>query len=228
MVEKVRVVIIACLFMILCVSNVMAFGLPSLPKSSGVKVDADALSSRSTAVMKNVRIGTIAFAESLVNIEIALGHKEQAEKLQQAINNVNEKKDDPAVMKVLVEENNKAADELAKVDLKSNIDKEKAKSNLATSILKIGVGVIFDGIAVKDAAVLLKDSKDAVKSVSFTAVGKVKDVISTTTFVGTEIPPQISNLQKISGKLIDYAQTNGIPTPSKEDIAKKVKELEEN
>ena len=56
--------------------------------------------------------------------------------------------------------------------------------------MKIGIGVIYDGIAVKDATVLLKDAQAAVKQVSFSVVGQIKDIISISQFVVTENPTQ--------------------------------------
>lgn len=227
MIRKASFILVVCLFVMLTISNVGAFDLPGVKKDTGVKVDANALSQRSAAVMSNVRVATISFAEALLNIETAVGHKEQAEKLQQVLNNAKAKSNDENATKALIDVNNNALSDLDNVDLNKSMNKEMANKTLGDSVLKIGVGVIYDAIAVKDASVLLNEAQSAVKSVSFSAVGKVKDVISVSTFVGKEIPPQASQFQKISGKLVDYANTNGIPTPSKDDVQKKVKEMQE-
>ena len=213
------------LLVIFMVSAVTAQSLFGMKKDAGAKVDVNALSSRSAVVMSNVRMATISFAEALFNVEIAVGHKEQAEKLQQAINNAKEKKDDINAVKALSVEVNNAANDLDKVNLQSSMNKEEAQKNLGTSILKIGVGLIFDGIAAKEAPGVLNDAQSALKQVSFTVLGKVKDMITVGQFVTTEIPSQMTHLQKVSGKLVDYAKTNGIPTPSLEDAQKMSKEM---
>lgn len=213
------------LLVIFMVSSAMAFDLPGMKKDNKAKVDVDGLSKRSDSLMNKVRLATISFAEGIVLVQIAVGQKEEAEKLQQAINTAKEKKEDQNATKALVGEVNNATASLSKINLNSQLSKEKAQESLGTSILKIGIGVIIDGFAVKDASALLQESQAAVKQVSFTAVGKVKDVINVTQFVAQEIPTQASSLQQYSGKLIDYAKANGIPTPSKEDIQKKVTEI---
>lgn len=227
MIRKSGVVMIASLLIVLTVSSVTAFDLLGGKKDAGAKVDVDALSGRSASVMSNVSKGTLSFAEALLHVETAVGHKAEAEKLQQAINNAKEKKDDTNAIKALSAEVNNASDDLDKTNLQSSMNKEEAKKSLGNSILKIGVGLIFDGIAAKDAPGLLSDAQAALKQVSFTVVGKVKDMITVAQFVTSEIPSQMNHLRKVSGKLTDYAKTNGIPTPSKEDIQKSMEGTKE-
>jgi len=214
MFRKVSFAMVVCLLLILPVSNVAAFDLPGAKKDTGVKVDGDALSKRSASVVSKVRLATISFAEALINVEEAVGNKEEAEKLRGLLENVKTNKNDENGLKALVAEENKATTEMANIDFKSSMNEEKAKENLGSAILKIGIGVIVDGIAVKDATVLLKDAQAAVKQVSFSAVGQIKDVISTAQFVVTEIPTQVSSIQKVSGKLVDYAKVKRIPIKS--------------
>jgi hypothetical protein len=57
---------------------------------------------------------------------------------------------------------------------------------------------------------LLKDAQADGKQVSFDSAGKVKEVINVSLFVAKEIPPQVSSLQKYSGKLVDYEKSNKI------------------
>lgn len=218
MIRKTGIVMVASLIIIFTVSTVAALDLFGGKKDAGAKVDVNALSSRSASVVSNVQKATISFAEALIYVEVAVGHKAEAEKLQQLINNAKEKKDDINAIKALNAEVNNAADDLDKVDYQSSMNKEEAQKNLGNSILKIGVGLIFDGIAAKDAPGLLSDAQAALKQVSFTVVGKVKEMITVGQFVTSEIPPQMTHLKKVSGKLVDYAKANGIPTPSVEDI----------
>jgi hypothetical protein len=228
MIRKIGVVMVASLLIILTVSTVAAFDLPfGGKKDAGAKVDVQALSSRSASVMSNVRKATVSFAEALFNVEVAVGHKAEAEKLQQAINNAKEKPNDINAIKALSSEVNNAADDVDKCNLQSDMNKQEAQKNLGNSILKIGAGLIFDATATKEAPGLLSDAKGALKQVSLLQAGKVKEIITVAQFVTAEIPSQMTHLQKVSGKLVDYAKTNGIPTPSKEDIQKKVLEMTE-
>jgi hypothetical protein len=211
---------LAILLIIFMVSSASAFGPFGGKKDEGKKPDVDGLSKRSATLLNNVQSATISFAEDLVLVQIAVGQKAEAEKLQQSIANAKEKKGDKNATKALVGEVNNATASLNKVELQSQMSKEKAKDSLGNSILKIGVGVILDGIAAKNAADLLQEAQAALKQVSWSALGKVKDIIDVAQFVTQEIPPQADNLQKYSGKLVDYAATNGIPTPSTESIKK--------
>jgi len=130
--------------------------------------------------------------------------------------------------KELVGATNNAADALKNVDLSAQMNKEKAKESLGESILDIGVGVILDGVAAKNAADLLQEAQTALKQVSFGDAGKVKEVVNVDQFVAKEIPPQASSLQQFSAKLVDYAKTNGIPTRSPEEAKKKAAALLES
>lgn len=218
--KGIRIVGLAILLVIFVVLSAMAFDLPGMKKDNKANVDADGLSKRSASLLNNVQSATISFAEGIVLVQIAVGHKEDAEKLQQAISNAKAKKGDKDATKVLVGEVNNATASLNKVELAAQMNKEKAQESLGSSILKIGVGVILDGVAAKDATDLLQESQAALKQLSFGAVGKVKEVIDVAQFVVQEIPPQANNLQQYSGKLIDYGKANGISMPSQESIKK--------
>lgn len=195
-------------------------------KDEGAKVDVEGLSIRSAKLLNNVRSATIAFAEALVPIQEAVGKKEDAEKLRQAIKNAKDDKSQDSV-KTLVGSTNDATNALNTMDLNSSLNKEKAKEFLTQSILNMGAGIILDGIAAKNASDLLKEAQDALKKASITQAGKVKEVINIAQFVVKEIPPQANSVKTFSDKLIKYATTNGIPTPSQEDLQKKAKDMEE-
>ena len=218
--KKIGLCSLALMLVIFTGSSVMAAGL----FGGGGGADVDALSRRSASLMRNVNMATISIAEALISVELAAGHKEQAEKLQQALKNAQEKKDDPNAIKGLVAANNLAAEDLNKIDLQSSINKEAAKENLGNAVLKIGIGLILDGLAAKDAVSLVNDAKSALATLSptsFSAVGKVKDIIGVAGFASDVLPGQIDNVGKVSKKLVDYASANGIPTPSAEDIKAK-------
>ncbi|HRT82857.1 MAG TPA: hypothetical protein P5127_06820, partial [Oscillospiraceae bacterium] len=164
----------------------------------------------------------------LVLVQQAVGKKAEAEKLQQSIANAKEKKGDKNAIKALVGEVNNATASLNKVELASQLSKEDAQKYLGNSVLKLGVGVVLDGIAAKNATDLLKDAQAALKQVSWAAAGRVKEVIDVAQFVTQEIPPQANNIQGYMNKLVDYAKTNGIPTPSQESFKKQADALLES
>ncbi|MEI7637454.1 MAG: hypothetical protein WCJ37_09125 [Syntrophus sp. (in: bacteria)] len=220
MMKGIRIVGLAILLIIFVVSTVAAQGLFGGKKDDKAKVDVDGLSKRSASLLNNVQSATISFAEGIVLVQIAVGQKAEAEKLQQSIANAKAKKGDKNATKALVGEVNNATASLNKVELASQMSKEKAQESLGSSILKIGIGVILDGFAAKNASDLLQESQAALKQVSWGAAGKVKEVIDVAQFVVQEIPPQANNLQQYSGKLIDYGKTNGISMPSQESIKK--------
>lgn len=58
------------------------------------------------------------------------------------------------------------------------------------------------------------------------ALGTVKGVIDTSSFVANNIPTQVKSIQGVTSKLIDYAKTNKIATPSNEEIAAAAKNME--
>ncbi len=218
--KGIRIVGLAILLIIFVVSTVAAQGFFGGKKDDKAKVDVDGLSKRSASLLNNVQSATISFAEGIVLVQIAVGQKAEAEKLQQSIVNAKAKKGDKNATKALVGEVNNATASLNKVELASQMSKEKAQESLGSSILKIGIGVILDGFAAKNASDLLQESQAALKQVSWGAAGKVKEVIDVAQFVVQEIPPQANNLQQYSGKLIDYGKTNGISMPSQESMKK--------
>jgi hypothetical protein len=216
-----------CLLIVITGSEVTAAGLFGLGGGGGTG-GVDALSKRSASLIRNISIASISIAESLISVELAVGHKEEAEKLQQALKNAQEKKEDTNAIRALVDAVNVATDDLNKIDIQSTINREVAKENLGNAILKIGIGLIFDGLAAKDAAGLVNDAKKTLTTLSptmLTAVGKVKDIISVASFASDVLPGQIDNVGKVSKKLVDYASANGIPTPSTEDIKAKANSM---
>jgi len=220
---------LSILLIVLMVSSASALGpFGGAKKDDDKKPDVDALTKRSATALNNVRAATISFAEGLVLVQQAVGKKAEAEKLQQSIANAKEKKGDKNAIKALVGEVNNATASLNKVELASQLSKEDAQKYLGNSVLKLGVGVVLDGIAAKNATDLLKDAQAALKQVSWAAAGRVKEVIDVAQFVTQEIPPQANNIQGYMNKLVDYAKTNGIPTPSQESFKKQADALLES
>ncbi len=191
------------------------------------KVNVDALTASSADVMKKVRKATIAFAEAVINVQNAVGKKESAEKLKTSLDNLKSNPDDPNKVKVCVADLNNAVTELNDVDMQSQCEKSQAQSFLANSILNVGAGILMDSLASAKASALLKDSQAALKKVSFLSAGKVKNVITTSQFIVTEVPPQANSMQTFSTKMITYAKTNGLSVSNnKADIEKKKQEME--
>lgn len=205
--------------------GISGFCLAQLPfgKKEGAKVDVEGLSARSIAVMTLVRKANISFAEGVIAIQEASGRKEQAEKLKQIIANV-KSKPDQANTKVLISENNTAAKEIEENNVIAQIKGEEAQKLMGKSCLNVGVGVLLDGIAADNGAVLLNDAQAALKQVSFMSAGKVKDVVAVGQFVSQEVPPQVRSMKTFSEKLFEYAKTNGIPVPAADDLEKISKE----
>jgi len=196
-----------------------------LKKKEGPKVDLEGLSSRAEAVKSLVSKATISYAEAVVDIQEASGKKEQAEKIKQNIANVKSKYTDEN-MRVLMKDVNNGAAEIKKTNSLAQINEAEAKKFMGSAILKVGVGSILDGMATKNASVLVKDAQAALKQTSISSAGKVKDVIDCGQFVMQEVPPQVTSMDAFGGELIDYSKAKGIPYPSPEEIAQKAKMVE--
>jgi len=228
MMKQMRIYCLVVLAIFFMVVSAAAFNPFGEKKDEGKKVDVDGLTKRSATLVNNVQTATISFAEGIVLVQEAVGQEAAAEQLKQSIANAKEKKGDQNATKALVSEVNNASGSLNKINFAAKMNKEKAKESLGNSILKIGVGVILDGIAAKNASDLLNESQAALKQVSFTSAGTVKDVINVSKFIAQEIPPQANSMQKFSANLIEYAKTNGIPTPSNEAVKKEADSMQEN
>lgn len=196
-----------------------------LRKKEGPKVDVEGLSSRAEVVKSLVQKATISFAEAVVDIHEASGKKEQAQKMKQNIANVKSKPGQEN-LKVLMRSVNEGVADIEKTNSLAQINDADAKKFMGTSILKVGVGVILDGTATKNASVMVKDAQAALKQAPIPSAGKIKDVIDVGQFVTQEVPPQVTHMDAFSAKLIDYARTKGIPYPSAEEIAQKAKMVE--
>jgi hypothetical protein len=196
-----------------------------LKKKGAPKVDVDGLSSRAEAVKNLVQKATISFAEAVVDIQEASGKKEQAEKMKQNIANAKSKPGQEN-LKVLMRGVNEGVADIEKSNSLAQVSDADAKKVMGTSILKVGVGVVLDGTATKNASVLVKDAQEALKQAPVTSVGKIKDVIDVGQFVMQEVPPQVTSMDAFSATLIAYAKTKGAPYPSPEEIAQKAKEKE--
>ena len=77
--KRIAVVGLAFVLIMFTASITMAWDIPGAKKDTEVKVDTDALSKRSSSVVSRVRLATISFAEALINVEIAVGNKEESE-----------------------------------------------------------------------------------------------------------------------------------------------------
>ena len=194
-------------------------------KKESTKVNVDGLSASSAAVMALVRKANISFAEAVVAVQEAAGKKEGAEKLKQNIANVKSKPDNDNT-KLLISEVNNAQADIDKNNVIAQIKADDAQKFMGNSILNVGTGILLDGIASKNASVLLNDSQAALKQAPLASTDKIKDVVSVAQFVTQEVPPQATSMKTFSEKLVDYAKSHGIPIPSTEDIAQKAKTME--
>jgi len=196
-----------------------------LKKKGAPKVDVDGLSSRAEAVKTLVSKATISFAEAVVDVQEASGKKEQAEKMKQNIASVKSKPGQES-LKVLMRSVNEGVADIEKTNSLAQISEADAKKFMGASILKVGVGVILDGTAAKNAGVLVKDAQEGLKQTSITSAGKIKDVIEVGQFATQEVPPQVTSMDAFGARLIDYAKAKGIPYPSPEEVSQKAKALE--
>ena len=196
-----------------------------LKKKEAPKVDLDGLSSRAEVVKSLVQKATVSFAEAVVDIQEASGKKEQAEKMKQNIANVKSKPGQEN-LKVLMRSVNEGVADIEKTNSLAQINDAEAKKFMGSSILKVGVGVILDGTATKNAGVMVKDAQAALKQAPITSAGKIKDVIDVGQFVTQEVPPQVTSMDAFAGQLIVYAKAKGIPYPSPEEIAQRAKMVE--
>jgi hypothetical protein len=219
---------------VLMLAVVIVFCLPGLclaqlggllGKKGNPQVDVEGLSARSAVVMGLVQKANISFAEAVVAVQEAAGKKEAAEKLKQNIANLKSKPDSHNT-KVLVSEVNNATADIDKNNVIAQIKADEAQKFMGNSILSVGTGILLDGVAAKNASVLLNDSQAALKQAPFTSAGKIKDVVNVAQFTTQEVPPQATSMKTFSEKLIDYSKSHGIPYPSAEEIAEKAKNVE--
>lgn len=228
------VLVLCCvvlLFLVGCSS------IPQLPgaasKSDGGKVDLEVLATREGRIIVAVKLATVSFLESYAHIYEAVGKKEEAEKLSAMAKELKASPNDKEKIKEGVGVVNNANKELKDIDLNKALNEELAKKYLGESILNLGAGIVLDGIAVPDAASLLKDAKDAMVKVKASpmtygpgALAKLGDIVAIATFISSDVATQLDSVAGVSKKIYEYATLKGIPVPTQEEINKKAKALE--
>lgn len=227
------VLCILFLFLIPGCANLPQLTNQSSTGKSNEKVDIDAIILREGKIIILVQRATVHFLKSYSKIYEALGKKEQAEKFMAMANELEASKKDTDKIKEFNGVINNASDELKKIDLEKNLNQELARKYLGESVLNLGVGIFLDGIAVPDAAALLKDAKDAMAKAKANpmtygpgAVTKLGGVITVATFISSDIPTQVNSVSEVSKKLYEYAKLKGIPVPTQEEINKKAQDLQ--
>lgn len=192
-------------------------------KKDMAKVDVEGLSKRSFYVMTLMQEASISYSDAIISIEEANGKKEEAEKLKQLVAKLKAKpsKEDN---KVLIQEENKAVADIEKNNDIGKINAAEGKKFMGEAIVSVGIGILLDGTAATEGAVLLKEGKSALTRVPSTTVSRVKDAFDVATLATEEIPRQAKNMKSFSGKLVD--RFNEIPFLSAAEIAKKAKEVE--
>jgi hypothetical protein len=198
----------------------------------GKKVDIDGLTARGSALVGKVSKATIAFGEAVIEMQYAVGNAAAAEKLKGAIDNAKSKKDE-GTTKVLVGEVNNAINEMNQIDLQAKMDLEKARISLGKSLLKLGSGSLLDASALSEAKAMLAEATSALSHVKSspmkygpTALKNVQSAMSASQFTVDNVPPQVNSVATFSDKLREYAKTNKIETPSKEQTELMAKDME--
>lgn len=226
-----------CIFMLLFLcgfSGLSGFmgGKSNDGKNEGT-VDLKALEVKEVRIVGLVSLATQNFLKSYALVYEAAGKKEEAEKLLAVANELsssprNLDKNREAVRKV-----NNATAEIEKINLEKDINEDLAKKNLGESILNLGLGLVFDGLAVPDSVALVKETQNAITLVKAkpmaygpTALAKLTNTLSVANFVSVDVAAQVTAVSGISQKLYDYAKLKGIPVPTQEEINKKAKELQ--
>jgi|GEM_PF-670091 len=206
--------------------------VPGLPKKDEAKIDVVALTGRGTLMIAKVSRATIALGEAVMETAYAVGNAAAAEKLKGAIENAKAKNDE-STTKVLVGEVNNAVGELDKIDLQAKMDAAKARASMGKALLNLGVGMLLDASAVSDAKGLTTDSINALTAVKASpmqygpsAVVNVQSAMAAAMFTTENIPPQLASVATFTTKLKEYAQTNKIEVPSKEQIEQTAKTME--
>jgi hypothetical protein len=125
---------------------------------------------------------------------------------------------------------NTAGDTIAKTNLNEKMNRGEATKFLGKSLLNLGAALLVDTKLVDDAKTLLDQTNGAIKTVTADPMqaGRLKELKSSAEalqFVLTALPKQISTIQGVSKGLIDYAKTNNIPVPSKEETDKQAADM---
>ena len=192
--------------------------------------DGKKLKKQSEKLVKKVERAATGTAEAYFNIYSALGKVKEAAELEKITKELKVKDEvDTDKLEKMMETVLKYGTALEKIDLAKEEINEEGKGKLGMSIICMTVATNLYNEATDEAKKLLPKAEKALKGLSgFSAMkeaGPIKDAIGNCKWVGEKSPPQMKQLATAMKKITDYAKANGIPLPTKEDIAKKAAEL---
>ena len=197
------------------------------------KVDVDGLTGREVALKKRVSGSTIALAKGLIEVQEGVGRAASAAKLKAVLEEAQAKQDDFEQTKNLVAEVNNASDEIKQIDMQSDMDKGKARLCIGKALLYLGAGTLLDIQATNDARLLVTDITNGIKAAKSSpmayglSAGKtLLSGLNTARFVAETVPAQLNTMADVTKGLNQYAQTNKIETPSKEEQEKLAANME--
>ena len=192
--------------------------------------DGKKLKKQSEKLVKKIERAATGTAEAYSNIYSALGKVKEAEELEKITKELKVKDEvDTDKLEKMMETVLKFGAELEKIDLAKEEISEEGKGKLGISIICMTVATNLYNEATEEGKKLLPKAEKALKGLSgFSAMkeaGPIKEAIGNCRWVGEESPAQIKQLGIAMKKVTGYAKENGIPLPTKEQIAKKAKEL---
>ena len=136
-------------------------------------------------------------------------------------------KDDKDAFKKISEQINNAQKDMAQVDLEKDAKSAEGKKYVGFASLKTAVAVYLDKIAIDNAKLLGEKLPDEIKSNPMKAT-KLNSVLTMAKFAADTVPDNLSNLGKVVSNITKYASTNGIPSPSKDEKQKALKDAAPN
>ena len=192
--------------------------------------DGKKLRKQSAKIVKKVERAATGTAEAYSYIYGALGKVEESQKLEQVTKELKVKDEvDTDKLEKMMETVLKLGVALEKIDLAKEEINDEGRGKLGMSIVSMTVATNLYNEATEESKKLLPKAEKALKGLSgFSAMkeaGPIKDAIGNCKWVGEEAPPQMKQLATAMGKVTGYAKENGIPLPTKEEIAKKAAEL---
>lgn len=223
-----KVLMITLLLFFAVVENSMAFGIPGIggAPAGGEKKEGSFDIEKTTKQFKEALwVATKLTGESVRDLYVAIGKKEEAVKMEQLLKELEDAKakDDKEALKKILEQVNNAVKELKKVELEKDAKSAEGKKYVGFAFLKTAVAVYLDKIAIDNAKLLIEKLPDEIRSNPMQAT-KLNSVLDMAKFTANTVPEQLSNLGSVVSNISKYAKTNGIPSPSineQRDVLKK-------
>ncbi len=223
-----KVLLIALMLNFAVVESSMAFGIPGLggaPAGGEKKEGGFDIDKTTTQFKESLWGATELSGKAVKDLYEAIGKKEEAVKLEQLLKELKnaKDKDDNDAFKKISEQINNAQKSLAETDLEKDAKSAEGKKYVGAASLKTAVAVYLDKIAIDNAKLLIEKLPDEISSNPMKAA-KLNSVLSMAKFAADKVPDNLSNLGKVVSNITKYAKTNGIPSPSKDEKQKALKD----